>query len=590
MPPERASHPNGQSIPLRPGDPRRLGVYELFSRLGQGGMGTIYLGRAPDGRAVAVKVIRPELAGQEEFLARFRREVERARQVPPFCTAAVLDADPDHSTPYLVVEYVQGPNLAGVVRERGPLTGGDLHGVAIGVATALSAIHGAGVIHRDLKPSNVLFALGTPKVIDFGIARAVEATSSLTRSDQVVGTVAYMAPERFDGKGRAIGPAADVFAWGAVVTYAATGRTPFHADAAGVIAARILTQEPDLDGLPASLRGIVARSLAKEPAARPTAPELVDLLLNTGTPAAAGLAERPELREAAEAVRAPLRRPFRTPRRAPRPKPKPAPRATAAPEASPPPKAAPKPEPAPPTRRRRQGRSVEGVLAAVSVLLIAGAAAALTVARPEARNPAAPPPAAPAPATGSPRPAPDRAEPGRPLPPRLPVTTGRPVIRVADGTAVPVGPFFVRNLGSGTCTDLERSAGGDRDRPVQHHECSPAVEDNQEWLFVPRAVDEDGYHGYWIQNIDDGFCIDPPGAAAVEAGTALVEMDCAVGDNQHFRLEPRSVAGGVPYYRLRNVVSDLCVTLPAGGGVQLVLVPCDTADEQKWALIYKPDL
>ena len=185
-------------------------------------MGTVYLAEAPGGRHVAVKVIRPEYAHEEHFRARFRSEVSRARQVPPFCTAEVLDADPDHETPYLVVEYVDGPSLGEVVAGDGPLTGGSLHGVAVGVATALAAIHGAGVIHRDLKPRNVLFALGTPKVIDFGIARPLEPTSFHTRAEEVVGTLAYMAPERLDPEtDRLLTPAADVFAWGAVVTYAA---------------------------------------------------------------------------------------------------------------------------------------------------------------------------------------------------------------------------------------------------------------------------------------------------------------------------------------------------------------------------------
>jgi serine/threonine protein kinase len=209
-------------------------------------------------------VLRPDIGAGEEFRARFRSEVNRAREVPPFCTAEVLDADPDHATPYLVVEYVDGPTLSEVVAENGPLTGGSLHGVAVGVATALAAIHGAGVIHRDLKPRNVLFALGAPKVIDFGIARALEATSHHTRTEEMVGTLAYMAPERFDpATDRNLTPAADIFAWGAVVTYAGTGRTPFTGDVPTVTAARILTAAPVLDGLPEPLAGVVALALAK---------------------------------------------------------------------------------------------------------------------------------------------------------------------------------------------------------------------------------------------------------------------------------------------------------------------------------------
>jgi predicted Ser/Thr protein kinase len=291
--------------PLRPGDPRSLGGYELLARLGEGGMGSVFLGRRADGFRVAVKVIKPEYAHEEEFRGRFRSEVKRARQVPPFCTAAVLDADPEHLTPYLVVEYVDGPSLDEVVQREGPMTDGRLHSVAVGVATALTAIHGAGVIHRDLKPRNVLLALGAPKVIDFGIARALEVTSQHTHPDQMVGTVAYMAPERFDGVHRDITPAADVFAWGAVVAYAGTGRTPFRADSPVATAARILTQPPDLTGLSGPLADLVALSLSKDPQDRPTAHELLNMLLaqhTGGQPFSPPAALDPQLREAAEAA------------------------------------------------------------------------------------------------------------------------------------------------------------------------------------------------------------------------------------------------------------------------------------------------
>jgi eukaryotic-like serine/threonine-protein kinase len=296
-----------RTTPLRPHDPRRLGPYELLGRLGEGGMGTVYLARTAAGVLVAVKMVRADLAPDDEFRRRFRSEVNRVRQVPPFCTAEVLDADPAHDPPYLVVEYVDGPSLADVVQDRGPLTAANLHGVAIGVATALTAIHGAGVIHRDLKPRNVLLAPGSPKVIDFGIARALEPTSAHTSTDQMVGTVAYMAPERFgSAPGSRLTPAADIFAWGGVVAYAGTGRTPFSADSPTVTAARILTQPPDLSGLAGPLRDLVAHALEKDPANRPNARELLDLLVAgpQRSAASAALASQPGLRHAAREAQA----------------------------------------------------------------------------------------------------------------------------------------------------------------------------------------------------------------------------------------------------------------------------------------------
>ncbi|GID29642.1 serine/threonine protein kinase [Paractinoplanes brasiliensis] len=287
--------------PLRPTDPARLGSYELVGRLGEGGMGTVFLATTPAGTQVAVKVVRADLAPDDEFRRRFRSEVARARQVPPFCTAEVLDADPDADHPYLVVEYVEGPTLQQVVDEKGPLTAANLHSVAIGVATALTAIHGAGIIHRDLKPRNVLLAPGTPKVIDFGIARDIDGAHTANTSPEfMMGTVAYMAPERFGDDDVPLTAAADVFAWGGVVTYAGTGRTPFGGESPPATAGRILTREPDLSGLSGPLRELVALALRKDPAERPSARELLDLLVSSPSrPAASALEGQPVLRAAA---------------------------------------------------------------------------------------------------------------------------------------------------------------------------------------------------------------------------------------------------------------------------------------------------
>ena len=265
---------------LRPEDPREIGGYELIGRLGEGGMGRVLLGRAAGGRLVAVKLIRAELAHDEDFRQRFRVEVARARQVPPFCTAEVLDAGPDHDPPYLVVEYVDGPSLEDAVTERGALSAANLHAVAVNMATALVAIHGAGLVHGDLKPSNVLLAPGSPKVIDFSLARPADGDGAGTSVRGVVGTVPYMSPERFVATG---GPgltqAADIFAWAGVVVFAGTGRIPFPGDSAVDIAQRIMNDPPTLTGLTAPLRSLVEDAFAKDPKNRPTSRQLLDYLI-----------------------------------------------------------------------------------------------------------------------------------------------------------------------------------------------------------------------------------------------------------------------------------------------------------------------
>ncbi|RFS83122.1 serine/threonine protein kinase [Actinomadura spongiicola] len=270
--------------PLRDRDPRRLGPYRLVGRLGRGGMGTVYLGEDDAGRQVAVKVINAELADDEAFHERFRREVTAARQVSRFCTAAVLDARLDGEPLYVVTEYVAGPSLDDAVKEHGPLRGGDLEAFAVNVATALSAIHGAGIVHRDLKPSNVLLSPTGPRVIDFGIARALDAPDGPTRTGQFIGTPAFMAPELMHG--REITPAADVFSWGCVVAYAGTGRVPFPGGTLPEVINRVTSADPELDGLDPSVYDVVARSLAKDPAERPAVRQLIQALTGDETPPA----------------------------------------------------------------------------------------------------------------------------------------------------------------------------------------------------------------------------------------------------------------------------------------------------------------
>ncbi|TDD89136.1 DUF4389 domain-containing protein [Actinomadura rubrisoli] len=263
--------------PLEQDEPRVLGPYRLLGRLGRGGMGTVYLGAEPTGRRVAVKVVNRELAGEPAFLARFRREVTAARRVHRFCTAPVLDAELDQDPPYIVTEYIDGPSLEKAVQERGPLPGSDLEGLAVGVATALAAIHGAGIVHRDLKPANVLLSSTGPRVIDFGIARALDAADGPTRTGQFVGTPSYIAPELL--RGEAVEQASDVFSWGCVVAYAGTGRPPFQGKTVAETFHRIGSEEPVLDGLDPRLRTIVAGALSKDPSARPTARELLSRLV-----------------------------------------------------------------------------------------------------------------------------------------------------------------------------------------------------------------------------------------------------------------------------------------------------------------------
>ncbi|CAO5153451.1 eukaryotic-like serine/threonine-protein kinase [Frankia sp. AiPs1] len=266
-----------RTAPLEADDPRQLGSYRLLGQLGKGGMGKVYLGRSSRGRLVAIKVIRTEAVGNPEFRARFRLEAETARRVARVCTAEVLDADPDAEWPYIVTEFIEGETLSRYVQRNGPLADANLEQLAVGVAAALTAIHSAGIIHRDLKPANVILSPFGPRVIDFGIARTADEGSGLTGDLQQLGTPAFMSPEQIES--RPITSAVDVWAWGGLVAFAATGHYPFGAGSAQVLLYRALHEDPRLDDVDPALRPIVWLAMRKDPAGRPTAQQLMLRLL-----------------------------------------------------------------------------------------------------------------------------------------------------------------------------------------------------------------------------------------------------------------------------------------------------------------------
>ncbi|MCX5198491.1 serine/threonine protein kinase [Streptomyces sp. NBC_00249] len=285
--------------PLEAGEPRTIGAYRLLGRLGAGGMGRVYLGRSAGGRTVAVKIVHPHFAADQEFRARFRREVEAARRVGGEWTAPVLDADPDAAVPWVATGYVAGPSLDRAVAAHGPLPEASVRALGAGLARALVAVHALGLVHRDVKPSNVMLTLDGPRLIDFGIARATDGTASLTSTGVSVGSPGYMSPEQILGKG--VTGASDVFSLGAVLAFAATGRPPFTGDNSATLLYKVVHEPPELDGLPSGgLRELVASCLAKAASDRP-APE--DLAAALGAaPGSAGWLPGPLVEEASRAA------------------------------------------------------------------------------------------------------------------------------------------------------------------------------------------------------------------------------------------------------------------------------------------------
>ncbi|MFD0162903.1 protein kinase [Streptomyces decoyicus] len=266
---------------LRAGDPAEIGGYPLEARLGSGGMGTVFLARTSSGRPVAIKLIHPQFAADDEFRIRFRQEVAAARQVSGAFTAAVVDAAPEAEQPWMATTYIQGHTLARHIATKGPLSGAELRRLAIGLAEALRDIHRVGVVHRDLKPSNVVLSPEGPRVIDFGISRAVDQ-QTLTITGRVIGTPPFMSPEQLQAP-RDVGPRSDVFSLGTLLAYSATGHGPFDAESPYIAAYQVVHTEPSLEDVPVALRTVVESCLAKEPNGRPSADELLVLLRDLPT-------------------------------------------------------------------------------------------------------------------------------------------------------------------------------------------------------------------------------------------------------------------------------------------------------------------
>ncbi|MEV6031782.1 serine/threonine-protein kinase [Nonomuraea sp. NPDC052116] len=271
-----------QISPLVAGDPTQLGSFRLSGRIGEGGQGIVYLGVNDKGEQAAIKLLHVKFTGDTIARSRFARELKAAKRVASFCTARVMEADLDGNTPYIASEYIDGRALRDIIETDGPLTGTVLDRLAIGTATALTAIHHASIIHRDFKPDNVLIAADGPRVVDFGIARIIDSTGTIT--SRAIGTPAYMAPEQIAGDD--VGPYTDVFSWGATIAFAATGTPAFEGKSIAVVLNRILNHEVDVGMMPEPLRGVVSSALSKSPADRPSADQILLRLL--GQPSTVG--------------------------------------------------------------------------------------------------------------------------------------------------------------------------------------------------------------------------------------------------------------------------------------------------------------
>ncbi|TDB86160.1 serine/threonine protein kinase, partial [Actinomadura sp. KC216] len=270
-----------EALPLQPGDPRRLGAFEITGRLGVGEQGAVFLGRDPSGGPVAVKVLHVRLSGEPAARTRFANAFTSARKVSGFCTAAILSADVEGDRPYVVSQWVDGPSLQQLVDEEGPRGGAVVERMAVGTAIALTAVHRAGALHHNLKPGNVLLGRDGPRLSDFGIAHALEAVNA-SFSGHITEDPSYKSPEQLSGTG--IGQPADVFAWASTILFAATGEPPFGDGSPSEVMQRIVYDEVDLSSVPDSLREVLADAFAKDPAHRPTGKDVLQRLLDENGP------------------------------------------------------------------------------------------------------------------------------------------------------------------------------------------------------------------------------------------------------------------------------------------------------------------
>ncbi|MEV5889998.1 serine/threonine-protein kinase [Nonomuraea fuscirosea] len=275
-----------QISPLVAGDPTELGSFRLSGRIGEGGQGIVYLGVDDKGERAAIKLLHVKFSGDTIARSRFARELKAAQRVASFCTARVMEADLDGDTPYIASEYIDGRPLREIIEEDGPLTGTVLDRLAIGTATALTAIHHASIVHRDFKPDNVLIAADGPRVVDFGIARIIDSTGTIT--SRAIGTPAYMAPEQIAGDD--IGPYTDVFSWGATIAFAATGEVAFEGKSIAMVLNRILNHEVDVGMMHEPLQSVVRSALSKSPAERPSADQILLRLLGQASTVGASTA------------------------------------------------------------------------------------------------------------------------------------------------------------------------------------------------------------------------------------------------------------------------------------------------------------